>query len=56
MPETDIWTAKAHARNGKLFLTEADARFIHIYRNGLEVARSIEKASEKGGWFGSGLL
>jgi hypothetical protein len=98
-PETDIWTAKAHARNGKLFLTEADAdpqkgkklsrffrfetiinrkpvlieklpinnfrlhfirqifpdaRFIHIYRNGLEVARSIEKASEKGGCFGSG--
>jgi LPS sulfotransferase NodH len=29
-----------------------DARFVHIYRNGLEVARSIEKASEKGGWFG----
>jgi hypothetical protein len=98
-PETDIWTAKAHARNGKLFLTEADAdpqkgeklrrlfwfetimnrkpvlieklpinnfrlhfirqifpdaHFIHIYRNGLEVARSIEKASEKGDWFGSG--
>ena len=30
-----------------------DARFIHIYRNGLEVARSIEKASEKGEWFGA---
>lgn len=30
-----------------------DARFIHIYRNGLEVARSIQKASEAGGWFGS---
>lgn len=30
-----------------------DARFIHIYRNGLEVARSIEKSSEKGYWFGS---
>lgn len=29
-----------------------DARFIHIYRNGLEVARSIEKNSKKGGWFG----
>jgi hypothetical protein len=97
-PETDIWTSKAHLRNGKLALTEADsdvrkskklsrlfrfmtiekkrpilveklpinnfrldfiqkifpdARFIHIYRNGLEVARSIEKACEKGGWFGA---
>ena len=30
-----------------------DARFIHIYRNGLEVARSIEKCCEKEAWFGS---
>ncbi len=30
-----------------------DARFIHIYRNGLEVARSMEKASKGGGWFGA---
>ncbi len=30
-----------------------DARFIHVYRNGLEVARSIEKLSEGGGWFGA---
>jgi hypothetical protein len=97
-PETDIWTRKAHSRNGKLVLTAADvdcrkseklgrhfrfatiisrkpvlieklpinnfrlrfihqifpdARFIHIYRNGLEVARSIEKQSEKGRWFGA---
>lgn len=29
-----------------------DARFIHIHRNGLEVARSIEKFSETGRWFG----
>ena len=29
-----------------------DARFIYIYRNGLEVARSIEKLVDKG-WFGS---
>ncbi len=30
-----------------------DARFIHIYRNGLEVARSIGKICEKGGkWYG----
>jgi hypothetical protein len=28
-----------------------DARFVHIHRNGLEVARSIEKFSERGGWF-----
>lgn len=30
-----------------------DARFIHIYRNGLEVARSIQNICEHGGWFGS---
>jgi len=29
-----------------------NARFVHIYRNGLEVARSISKASEAGEWFG----
>lgn len=29
-----------------------DARFIHIYRNGLEVAKSIEKMCETGNWFG----
>jgi len=29
-----------------------DARFIHIYRNGLEVARSIEKKNENSDWFG----
>lgn len=97
-PETDIWTSKAHSRNGKLVLTAADAddskskkisrlfrfqtiksgkpvlieklpvntfrlefvhqvfpdaRFIHIYRNGLEVARSIERLSQEGTWFGT---
>lgn len=31
-----------------------EACFIHIYRNGLEVARSIEQKSKKGGWFGAG--
>ena len=30
-----------------------DALFIHIFRNGLEVASSIEKESKKGNWFGS---
>src|SRR5690606_33383867 len=30
-----------------------DARFIHIYRNGLEVANSIKKMSEAGKWFAS---
>ncbi|MEO1393126.1 MAG: sulfotransferase [Cyanobacteria bacterium J06634_5] len=30
-----------------------DARFIHLYRNGLEVARSIEKYSREGRWFGT---
>lgn len=29
-----------------------DARFIHIYRNGLEVAQSIEELAAKGKWFG----
>lgn len=28
------------------------ARYIHIYRNGLEVARSIEKKNEDSDWFG----
>lgn len=31
-----------------------DARFIHIFRNGLEVARSIEQLTSKGKWFGPG--
>jgi hypothetical protein len=30
-----------------------DAKFIHLHRNGLEVARSIEKLSESGEWFGN---
>jgi hypothetical protein len=32
-----------------------DARFVHIYRNGLEVARSIEKVCQQGlaAWFGA---
>src|SRR5262245_51402655 len=30
-----------------------DARFIHIFRNGLEVANSIEKESKEGKWFGA---
>ena len=95
-PETDIWTADAVARHGKLVFTESDenprktralkkffalelrksrrpilveklpinnfrlpfirrmfpdCRFIHIWRNGLEVARSIEAMSTQGRWF-----
>ncbi len=30
-----------------------NAKYIHIYRNGLEVARSIEKQADAGKWFGS---
>jgi LPS sulfotransferase NodH len=30
-----------------------DALFIHLFRNGLEVASSIEKESKKGKWFGA---
>jgi Sulfotransferase family len=30
-----------------------DALFIHIFRNGLEVASSIENESNKGNWFGA---
>jgi hypothetical protein len=97
-PETDIWSAHAVARRGKLVFTESDehprktralrklfalelrrsrrpilveklpinnfrlpfireifpdCRFIHIWRNGLEVARSIEALSIQGQWFGS---
>jgi hypothetical protein len=98
-PITDIWTSRAPARQGKLFLSEPDAepdrsvrlkrlfhfetivsgrpvlieklpinafrlrfiseifpdaRFVHIYRSGLEVARSIELLSARGSgnWFG----
>ncbi|WP_423823593.1 sulfotransferase [Salinisphaera sp. SPP-AMP-43] len=29
------------------------ARFIHVYRNGLEVAELIQQAAERGGWFGT---
>jgi len=29
-----------------------EAKYIHIFRNGLEVARSIENAHQTGGWFG----
>ena len=29
-----------------------EARFIYLHRNGLEVARSIERLSSKGGWYG----
>lgn len=30
-----------------------EARFIHIYRNGLEVARSIQRLVDEGHWFGA---
>jgi hypothetical protein len=100
-PITDIWTSRAAARQGKLFLSESDAdpnrsvklkrlfhfetivsgrpvlieklpinafrlrfisrifpdaRFVHIYRSGLEVARSIELLSTRGSgnWWGVG--
>ena len=29
-----------------------EARFVHIYRNGFEVAKSIEKLSKQGQWYG----
>jgi hypothetical protein len=97
-PETDIWTARAAKRQGKLALTAEDAnqqksdklrrlfrfetilanrpllveklpinsfrlsfideifpdaRFIHIHRNAMEVARSIASQCESGLWFAS---
>lgn len=97
-PETDIWSARAATRQGKLALTAddanqrksaklrrlfqfetilnnrpllveklpinsfrlpfihqifPDARFIHIHRNALEVARSIASQCESGLWFAS---
>ena len=42
-----------HFRLGLIQAIFPDARFIHIYRNGLEVARSIAQLGEKGQWFGS---
>jgi len=96
-PQSDIWTNRAAARNGKLILTAADAqakkskklrrlfeferllarksvlveklpinsfrlglildvfpdaRFVHIYRNGFEVAQSIARECAAGPWFG----
>jgi hypothetical protein len=97
-PETDIWTARAAKRQGKLALTAEDAnqqksdklrrlfrfetilanrpllveklpinsfrlsfieevfpdaRFIHIHRNAMEVARSIATQCDSGLWFAS---
>ena len=96
-PETDVWSAKASARGGKLILTDndacetnnrriqslfhyktiktgkpvlfhslavnnfrlpfivaifPDARFIHVLRNGIEVATSIKECADKGKWYG----
>jgi len=96
-PQTDIWTARAAARGGRLVLTANDAdeqrskrlrrlfrwaaliarrsvvveklpvnsfrlefiraifpnaRFVCIYRNGLEVARSIAADAQPKNWFG----
>jgi len=97
-PNTDIWSAAAPARGGKLWMTADDAdpvrsrklarllrfetlrhrrpvlieklpintfrlsflhkifpaaRYVHIYRNGLEVARSIQRLVDRGNWFGA---
>jgi hypothetical protein len=96
-PRTDVWSAKAHARGGRLTLTPRDvdrvyahrlraafagaaaapgrgqlieklpvnsfrvgyiarifpdARFIHLLRNGLEVAASIASVAEAFTWYG----
>jgi LPS sulfotransferase NodH len=96
-PETDIWSAAADRRGGRLVLTAADARppasrhlrrlfhaqtvrtgravlmeklpinsfrlpflhaifpaarYIHIRRDGVEVARSIERLCRPDGWYG----
>ena len=51
-----IVVEKLPINNFRLGLIKAafpDSRFIHIYRNGLEVARSIGKICDKGGnWYG----
>jgi Sulfotransferase family len=97
-PQTDVWTAKASARGGKIKLAAShgnarrsrklrrafrlelarsgrpvlleklpinsfrlefiqsifpDARYIHIHRNGVEVAKSIERFCAQKQWFGS---
>lgn len=97
-PETDIWSADAGARRGRMHLTAADttprqtralraafarevrrsgrpqlveklpinafrlefiqaafpdARFLVLLRNGIEVARSIERECARGAWYGA---
>lgn len=41
-------------RLGLLHEVFPGARYIHLYRNGLEVARSIEPLARAGRWFGAG--
>lgn len=96
-PETDVWSARASARGGKLIFTDKDTcetsnrrlqslfnyktiktgkpvlfhslavnnfrlpfiasifpdvQFIHIVRNGVEVAKSIKECADRGKWYG----
>jgi Sulfotransferase family len=49
-----VLVEKLPINNFRLELIHAmfpDARFIHIHRNGIEVAKSIEKICNNGGWF-----
>ncbi len=55
--DAQVLVEKLPANNFRLEFLDAifpDARYIHILRNGLEVARSIERMADEGAWYGNG--
>ncbi|MBD3367246.1 MAG: hypothetical protein GF405_03590 [Candidatus Eisenbacteria bacterium] len=55
--DAPVLTEKLPANNFRLSFVDAifpDARYIHILRNGLEVARSIERMADDDAWYGDG--
>jgi len=55
MPKKPVFIEKLPINNFRLDFINSifpDARYLHIYRNGLEVAKSIEKIADTGRWFG----
>ena len=55
MPERPVFIEKLPINNFRLDFINSifpDALYVHIYRNGLEVAKSIEKIADTGRWFG----
>jgi hypothetical protein len=57
LSQRPILVEKLPINNFRLRFIQAifpDARFVHIYRNGLEVARSIQEMCNGGKWFAAG--